>query len=99
MQPETAMASIPWTFPQRAVAIVLVSDPETEMQARVESLRHRFGLARTPDIKWIEGYRISLSLRSRFAEPLLWKHSFALPAGNPRAPWPRSGVFRHCKKL
>jgi DNA-binding CsgD family transcriptional regulator len=43
MQPETAMASIPWTFPQRAVAIVLVSDPETEMQARVESLRHRFG--------------------------------------------------------
>jgi DNA-binding CsgD family transcriptional regulator len=43
IQPETAMASIPWTFPQRAVAIVLVSDPETEMQARVESLRDRFG--------------------------------------------------------
>src|SRR5439155_14947552 len=34
IQPETAMASVPWTFPQRAVAIVLVSDPETEMQAR-----------------------------------------------------------------
>ena len=44
IQPETAMASVPWTFPQRAVAIVLVSDPETEMQARVESLRDRFGL-------------------------------------------------------
>jgi DNA-binding CsgD family transcriptional regulator/PAS domain-containing protein len=44
IQPETAMASIPWTFPQRAVAIVLVSDPETELQARVESLRDRFGL-------------------------------------------------------
>ena len=38
------MASIPWTFPQRAVAVVLVSDPETEMQARIESLRGRFGL-------------------------------------------------------
>ncbi len=44
IQPETAMASIPWTFPQRAVAIVLVSDPEIELQARVESLRDRFGL-------------------------------------------------------
>ena len=44
IQPETAMASIPWTFPQRAVAVVLVSDPETEMQARVESMRDRFGL-------------------------------------------------------
>jgi DNA-binding CsgD family transcriptional regulator len=44
IQPEMAMASIPWTFPQRAVAIVLVSDPKTEMQARVERLRDRFGL-------------------------------------------------------
>jgi DNA-binding CsgD family transcriptional regulator len=44
VQPETAMASIPSTFPQRAVAIVLVSDPETEVRARVESLRDRFGL-------------------------------------------------------
>jgi DNA-binding CsgD family transcriptional regulator len=43
IQPETAMASIPWTFPQRAVAIVLVTDPEIEMQAQVESLRDRFG--------------------------------------------------------
>jgi DNA-binding CsgD family transcriptional regulator len=44
IQPKTAMASIPWTFPQRAVGIVLVSNPETEMQARVEGLRDRFGL-------------------------------------------------------
>ena len=43
MQPETAMATIPWTFPQRAIAIVLVSDPETEIQARVDDLRERFG--------------------------------------------------------
>jgi DNA-binding CsgD family transcriptional regulator len=43
IRPETAMASIPWTFPQRAVAIVLVSDPETEIQTRVESLSDRFG--------------------------------------------------------
>ncbi|MBR1143381.1 helix-turn-helix transcriptional regulator [Bradyrhizobium sp. AUGA SZCCT0431] len=40
---ETAMAAIPWTFSQHAVAIVLVSDPETEIQARVEDLRERFG--------------------------------------------------------
>jgi DNA-binding CsgD family transcriptional regulator len=40
------MATIPWTFPQRAVAIVLVSDPGAEMQARVESLRDRFGFTR-----------------------------------------------------
>jgi DNA-binding CsgD family transcriptional regulator len=46
IHPETAMATIPWTFPQRAVAIVLVSDPETEMPARVESLRDRFGFTR-----------------------------------------------------
>jgi DNA-binding CsgD family transcriptional regulator len=46
IQPETAMAAIPWTLPQRAVAIVLVSDPESEMQARVESLRDRFGFTR-----------------------------------------------------
>jgi DNA-binding CsgD family transcriptional regulator len=44
IQPETAMVRIPWTFPQRAVAIVLVSDPEIEMRARVETLRDRFGL-------------------------------------------------------
>ncbi len=44
IQPETAMATIPWTSSQRAVAIVLVSDPETEKEARVEDLRERFGL-------------------------------------------------------
>jgi DNA-binding CsgD family transcriptional regulator len=47
IQPETTMATIPWTFPQRAVAIVLVSDPESEMKARVESMRDRFGFTRT----------------------------------------------------
>jgi DNA-binding CsgD family transcriptional regulator len=47
IQPETTMATIPWTFPQRAVAIVLVSDPESEMKARVESLRDRFGFTPT----------------------------------------------------
>ncbi|MEH2498144.1 DNA-binding CsgD family transcriptional regulator/GAF domain-containing protein [Bradyrhizobium sp. AZCC 1678] len=40
---EAAKAIIPWTFSQRAVAIVLVSDPEREIQARVEGLRQRFG--------------------------------------------------------
>jgi DNA-binding CsgD family transcriptional regulator len=44
IRPETAMVSIPWSFPQRAVAIVLVTDPEIEMRARVESLRDRYGL-------------------------------------------------------
>jgi DNA-binding CsgD family transcriptional regulator len=44
IRPETAMVSIPWSFPQRAVAIVLVSDPEIEMRARIERLRDRFGL-------------------------------------------------------
>jgi DNA-binding CsgD family transcriptional regulator len=43
IQPETAVAAIPWIFSQRAVAIVLISDAETEMQARVENLRERFG--------------------------------------------------------
>jgi DNA-binding CsgD family transcriptional regulator len=43
IQPETATATIPWTFSQHAVAVVFVSDPETKMQARVESLRDRYG--------------------------------------------------------
>jgi hypothetical protein len=38
IQPETATATIPWTFPRRAVAIVLVSDPEPAMRTRVENL-------------------------------------------------------------
>jgi DNA-binding CsgD family transcriptional regulator len=41
IRPETAM---PWAFPQPAVAIVFVSDPETEIEALVENLRTRFGL-------------------------------------------------------
>jgi len=44
IQPETATAAIPWTSSQRAVAIVLISDAETEKEARVEDLRQRFGL-------------------------------------------------------
>ena len=39
--PETA--NILWTFPQRPVAIVLVSDPEAGIQDQVERLRERFG--------------------------------------------------------
>jgi DNA-binding CsgD family transcriptional regulator len=41
---ETAIAAMPWTIMQRPVAIVLVSDPETEIRARIEGLRERFGL-------------------------------------------------------
>jgi DNA-binding CsgD family transcriptional regulator len=44
VQPETAMAAIPWTSSQRAVAIVLISDAETEKQASAADLRRRFGL-------------------------------------------------------
>ena len=44
IQPETAMTAIPWTSSQRAVAIVLISDAETEKEARVADLRERFGL-------------------------------------------------------
>jgi DNA-binding CsgD family transcriptional regulator len=40
---ETEMAVTPWTIPQRAVAIVLVSDPESDIQARLDDLRERFG--------------------------------------------------------
>jgi DNA-binding CsgD family transcriptional regulator len=42
-RPETPTAAIPWIVPQLSAAIVLISDPETEMQARVKSLRERFG--------------------------------------------------------
>jgi len=41
---ETAVAAMPWTIMQRPAAIVLISDPEAEMKARIESLRERFGL-------------------------------------------------------
>ena len=40
---EAAMAAIPWTAARPPAAIVLVSDPETEMRAHIESLRERFG--------------------------------------------------------
>jgi DNA-binding CsgD family transcriptional regulator len=41
---ETATAAMPWTVSRRPVAIVLISDPETEMRARLDSLHQRFGL-------------------------------------------------------
>lgn len=40
---ETATAIMPWTCSEHAIAIVLVSDPEREVQARVEELCRRFG--------------------------------------------------------
>jgi DNA-binding CsgD family transcriptional regulator len=44
IRPETLTAVVPWTLALRSAAIVLVSDPETEIQARIGSLRERFGL-------------------------------------------------------
>jgi DNA-binding CsgD family transcriptional regulator len=43
VQPETAMATLLLSHQERAVAMVLVSDPETKIRARVEDLRERFG--------------------------------------------------------
>src|SRR6202171_2640045 len=43
VQPETPIASTLWTRPQRPIAIMLVTDPETEIRSRIESLRERFG--------------------------------------------------------
>jgi DNA-binding CsgD family transcriptional regulator/PAS domain-containing protein len=43
VRPEAPTAAIPWALPQRSAAIVLISDPETKMRARVKSLRERFG--------------------------------------------------------
>ncbi|WP_143201906.1 helix-turn-helix transcriptional regulator [Bradyrhizobium sp. NAS96.2] len=42
--PETALVALPWTVSRRPVAIVLITDPETEMQARLDGLQQRFGL-------------------------------------------------------
>lgn len=44
IQPEAAMVAFPWAFPLRAAAIVLVTDPETEIHSRIDDLRERFGL-------------------------------------------------------
>jgi DNA-binding CsgD family transcriptional regulator len=41
---QTATVAKPWTISQRPAAIVLVSDPETEIQSRLKALRERFGL-------------------------------------------------------
>ncbi len=54
IQPETAMAAIPWTSSQRAVAIVLVCDAETAKDARVRNLRERFGFTPAEAIFAIE---------------------------------------------
>jgi DNA-binding CsgD family transcriptional regulator/GAF domain-containing protein len=42
--PETAMAALPWTVSRRPLAIVLVTDPETEIQGQLDNLQRRFGL-------------------------------------------------------
>ncbi len=41
---EAAMAALPWNVSRRPVAIVLVTDPETEIQTRLDNLRQRFRL-------------------------------------------------------
>ena len=51
---ETAVAAMPWTIMQRPAAIVLISDPEAEVKARIESLRERFGLTRAEAVFAIE---------------------------------------------
>jgi DNA-binding CsgD family transcriptional regulator len=40
---ESAVAAMSWTIARRPVAIVLISDPDKEIRARIESLRERFG--------------------------------------------------------
>ena len=40
---QTVIAATPATIAQRPAAIVLVSDPETEIRSRIEALRERFG--------------------------------------------------------
>jgi DNA-binding CsgD family transcriptional regulator len=40
---QTVIAATPGTIAQRPAAIVLVSDPETEIRSRIEALRERFG--------------------------------------------------------
>ena len=44
IKPDRAMIALPWAFPQRVGAIELVRDPETEIKARIDDLRARFGL-------------------------------------------------------
>jgi DNA-binding CsgD family transcriptional regulator len=41
---ETAIVHMPWFRSRRPTAVLIVSDPETEKEARVEDLRQRFGL-------------------------------------------------------
>ena len=42
IRPETAIACMPWPRARRPTGVVIVSDPEPEMRARVERLRERF---------------------------------------------------------
>ncbi|QWG21439.1 hypothetical protein KMZ93_15595 [Bradyrhizobium sediminis] len=42
IRPETAIVYMPWSSSRRPIAVLIVSDPETEMRARVERLRERF---------------------------------------------------------
>jgi DNA-binding CsgD family transcriptional regulator len=41
---DAAIFAMSWTATQRPAAIVLVSDPDTEIRSRIEALRKRFGL-------------------------------------------------------
>lgn len=41
---DTEIAALPLTISQRPVAIVLISDPEAEIRARLDNLQQRFGL-------------------------------------------------------
>ena len=43
LKPETTIVYMPWSRARHPVAVLIVSDPETEMRARVESLCERFG--------------------------------------------------------
>jgi DNA-binding CsgD family transcriptional regulator len=42
IRPETAIVYMPWSHLRRPAAVLIVSDPETEMRARVQRLRERF---------------------------------------------------------
>jgi DNA-binding CsgD family transcriptional regulator len=43
IKPETAILHLPWSRARHPAAVLIVSDPETEMRARVEGLSERFG--------------------------------------------------------
>jgi DNA-binding CsgD family transcriptional regulator len=43
IKPETAIVYMPWSRTRHPAAVLVVSDPETEIRARVERLSERFG--------------------------------------------------------